>query len=430
MQSGTQNTSIMRPLPLYASYWYLIGPAFCIALQLYVNYRFGLTALVGNATFPDVICLLSCIVLVVYIVLSHRSKVEDKHSELAFVSCGAGFISMVALEAYPPSDFFAIAGCVGALLFSLYFMTQLLLWLEVFICHDNILNLVYFLLASALSIAVCWFLMGLDGARLICALALIVFLSTIFLKKALDSTPRLKNLPSSDSPSSNDSLLIFRSGSMLAITFFFGLGFMYTTSFMSLERFHSQFDWTAAIYALLLCMLVLALAGRVRISALYYLSIPLIMTGVILALLGRETAFSPYKFNEVGFFTYIVFIAVLYCALGHERNIKTIKSSCMLIMGLYLGIFAGRQLFAAIETFAPIQAKAVLEASVAIAIVLVLVTCTMIGLHIVENVISTELSHPRFTHITAYESREYARHIASIYDLSEREEQIVSLMLV
>lgn len=102
MQSDTQNTSLMRSLPLYASYWYLIGPAFCIALQLYVNYRFGLTALVGNATFPDVICLLSCIVLAVYIALSHRAKIEDRHNELTFMSCGAGFISMVALEAYPP----------------------------------------------------------------------------------------------------------------------------------------------------------------------------------------------------------------------------------------------------------------------------------------------------------------------------------------
>ena len=66
---------------------------------------------------------------------------------------------------------------VGIMLFSFFLMTHLLLWLEVFVCYDNMVNLVYVLAVAALACCLCWFLIGLEGPRLLWALAFVVALA-------------------------------------------------------------------------------------------------------------------------------------------------------------------------------------------------------------------------------------------------------------
>lgn len=213
------------------------------------------------------------------------------------------------------------------------------------------------------------------------------------------------------------------------MTFFFGVGFMYTTSFMSLEEFHSSFDWSVPAYALALCAVVVLFSKRIRVSTLYYVAMPITIAGVLLALFGNPLPLSPTVLNEVGFFTYLVFILVLYCSLGHERNLVPTVTSCLLTIGLYLGLFAGRQLFAMVDTFADEGSKVSVHALLAVLIMVLLVVCTMIGLRIVSSLVSRELSRSQFAHITTFESSETAARIAGIYKLSEREAEVLCLML-
>ena len=213
------------------------------------------------------------------------------------------------------------------------------------------------------------------------------------------------------------------------MTFFFGVGFMYTTSFMSLEEFHTSFDWTVPVYALLLCVAVLVFSRRIRVSTLYAIAMPVAIAGILLALFDNPLQISPTILNGIGFFTYLVFILVLYCVLGREWNSASPRVACLLILGLYLGLFAGRQLFSAVETLVDVGSQAFVHELLAVALLVVLVICMMGGWRIINKIVSEELSRSRFDHITELESSETAARIAAIYKLSEREGEVLELML-
>lgn len=425
MENPSRMRSLARSALVYASYWYLLGPAFGVSLQLYVNYRFGLVKVLGSATFPDVICIVSCLVLAAYMTASFFVSLRAQRSAIALVAAVSGVLSVFAMEVPYlfgiPTGVWAL---VGIVLFSFFLMSHVLLWFEVFVCHDNMLNLIYVLLLSALACALCWFFIGLEGPRLIGVLVLAVILGAAVLLKSFRSTSEL------NSPQivGSDRLRLQEWG-LLIVTFFFGVGFMYTTSFMSLEDFHNSFDWTIPIYAVVLCAVVLTFSRRVRVSTLYYVAIPITIAGILLTLFDNPTSLSPTILNEVGFFTYLVFILVLFCALGHERNSESSRTSCLLTIGFYLGLFAGRQLFAVVDMFVDADTKVFVHALLAVCILVALVVCTMIGLRIVSGIVSNELSRAQFTHITSFESSEASARIAAIYKLSEREQEVLCLVL-
>lgn len=189
---GRRMRPFAKSLIVYASYWYLLGPAFGVSLQLYLNHRFGLVKALGTATFPDVICVASCIVLVCYMAASSFFSLRAHRRRLALASSACGVASMPAMVL--PSLLGASSGAwelVGIMLFSFFLMTHLLLWLEVFVCYDNIVNLVYVLAVAAAACCLCWFLIGLEGPRLLCALVFVVALAGGVLLKGFRSTVEL-----------------------------------------------------------------------------------------------------------------------------------------------------------------------------------------------------------------------------------------------
>ena len=220
---------------------------------------------------------------------------------------------------------------------------------------------------------------------------------------------------------------------LLVVTFVFGLGYMYTTSVMSLEDFHNVFDWTNIVYGLALCAIVFVFSKKIRISMLFYLAAPITIAGILLTLFRNPFPLSPSILSNVGFFTYLVFVLVLYCAISREHNSEPLRASCLLTLSLYAGLLAGRQLFAVMDAFlgSDVDAEAAhaFHAPLEISIVVLLVVCTMIGMRIIDAIVSHELSRPQLAHITAYEASEASAHIAVIYRLSDREREVLSLLL-
>lgn len=422
--------SAARLFLVYASYWYLLGPAFGVALQLYVNYRFGLVQVIGGATFPDIICIFSCIVLAGYIAVASFASLQSHRVGIAWGAAACGVLSVLGMQAPAlPGWLAGLLPIASMMLFSSFFMSHLLLWFEVFSCHENMLTLIYILVLSSLANFLCWFLIGLEGSRLLCALVGAVVLGSAMLHKSFRSTTELDS-PQTDVQAEPHGHAWLPGGSgVLVATFFFGLGFLYTTSFMSLEDFHNSHDWSTTLYALGLCAAVLVFSRQIRISTLYYLATMLTIAGSMLALFDNPLGLPSGMLSEVGLFTYLVFVLVLYCAISHERNSKSPQASCLLIIALYLGLFAGRQLFATVDALIDADTKLFLHALIAVFIVMLLVVCTMIGLRTVSRIVSSELSSPGFAHITAYESSAFSARIAAIYRLSERECEVLCLML-
>lgn len=177
---------------VYASYWYMVGPAFPLTLQLYINYRFGLIRLIGDATYPDVICVFSCLILVGYVVSTFVFSFRTRKNGIALISTLCGIAAMVSTELMGilemPVGIWAIT---SMLLFSFFFMSHLLLWFEIFACKDSILNLIYILLLTAFAGCLCWFLIGLTGPRLICSLILLVIFAAVTLFKGFRDTAEL-----------------------------------------------------------------------------------------------------------------------------------------------------------------------------------------------------------------------------------------------
>lgn len=206
--AGHTMRSFAKSLLVYASYWYLLGPAFGVSLQLYLNHRFGLVNALGPATFPDVICVASCIVLMCYMAASSFFSLRAQRRRLALASSVCGVASMLAmvLPTLVVGVFSGAWALVGIMLFSFFLMTHLLLWLEVFVCYDNMVNLVYVLAVAALACCLCWFLIGLEGPRLLWALAFVVALAGGILLKGFRSTVEL------DSPRSESTGRVGKAG--------------------------------------------------------------------------------------------------------------------------------------------------------------------------------------------------------------------------
>lgn len=399
-----------------------------MSLQLYVNYRFGLVRLLGSATFPDIICAGSCLILVGYSVVTFFVNTRKRRGEISLIASASGVIAILGMEL--PGilgvsfGFFTI---VSILLFSFFLMTHVLLWFEIFACQDSMVNLIYILLLASLAGCLCWFFIDLDGPRLLCVLMGSIALGWASLLKALRSTTEL------NSPQVDQRVSVRPPVWLLVVTFFFGLGFMYTTSVMSLEAFHNVFDWANVVFALVLCAVILVFSRKIRISMLFYIAAPMTIAGILLTLFRNPFLLSPSILSNAGLFTYLVFVLVLYCAISREQNAEPLRASCLLILSFYVGCLGGRQLFsfmdARINENADADIASMLHVPLEVLIVVVLVVCTMIGMRIIDGVVSRDLSRPQFTHITTYESSEFCTRLATVYKLSEREYEVLCLLL-
>ena len=85
--------------------------------------------------------------------------------------------------------------------------------------------------------------------------------------------------------------------------------------------------------------------------------------------------------------------------------------------------------FSAVDALVDEGSQAFVHELLAVSLLVVLVVCMMGGWRIINKIVSNGLSRPRFDHITELENRETAMHIASIYKLSEREREVLELML-
>lgn len=420
--------SLSRAFLVYASYWYLLGPALGISLQLYINYRFGLVRLLGPATVPDVICVFSCLVLLGYICVTFFITTRSQRRVVALLSAACGVVSLFGMEL--PNMMGIAPGIISAismLLFSFFLITQLLLWFEIFACYDSMLTLVYILMLSALAGCLCWFFIGIEGPRLLSVLTATTLIATGLLFKGFSATAEL------NSPQADQRKPARPPVWLLVVTFFFGLGFLYTTSVLSLEVFHGVFDWANVVYALMLCLVVFVFSKRLRISMLFYIAAPMTIAGVVLTFFRNSFSIPPSILSNAGLFTYLVFVLVLYCAICREQNSEPLRASCFLILSFYVGLLAGRQLFTAVDSFIAEDVGAdfatMLHVPLEAIIVIVLVVCTMVGMRVIDEIVSRDLSRPQLAHITTYESSETSARIAAIYKLSDREREVLCLLL-
>ena len=424
-ESTEHSQPTINTLLVYISYWYLLGPAFGISIQLYINYRFGLINLARGITYPDVICISSCMILAIYVVLSKPFESKLFSRRMIIISGISGLAAILLMEiptlANQPTP---LIGLLGSIFFSGFLMTQILIWLSVFAKHDNIIVLIYTLASTVLSTSLSWFAIGLCGARLVCFLVAIILcsmgLTHISIRKTTEIGAFHENEPN---------LRASAERGLLGVTFFFGVGVMYTTCFVSLEDFHNTHDWTVAIYSAVLIAAVFFFSRRIKITTLYYIATPITISGILLALFNQQLASLPKLLTGVGFFTYLVFVIALYCALIRERNSKSILSSCVLVLGFYLGLFTGRHLFSTTEILTTNETGTLLHVFVATAIVTMLIICAMIGIRVTSTVVSTELSRAQFDHVTSFGSSDFATRIASIYKLTSREAEVLNLLL-
>lgn len=87
---------------IYKGYWFMAGPAFALALQFYLNHRFGLVEVADAITFPDILCGFSCLIMAGFIVGSHIIEIRGQQRHLAIASAIAGILSIALIETPPP----------------------------------------------------------------------------------------------------------------------------------------------------------------------------------------------------------------------------------------------------------------------------------------------------------------------------------------
>lgn len=418
-------STLKGALRIYRGYWFMAGPAFALALQFYLNHRLGLAEMFPRATFPDVLCGVSCVVLLVYIAascLTHRSLSRF----LPEASNVAGVASFACLAVSAPLGFsghlfvFLVAGSV---LFAFYFMSQIILWFEVFCCLDNVVNLLFGLLFTALSGVLCWFLLGLFGARLLVAEVAYVLLGGVCMGFARRKIPELD----SRRPASRSFANL--PASLLAATFLVGFGLMYSTCSISLHDLHASFSWSLTIFSAVLCAIVFLGSSRISIQMLYYVAAPLTMAGIAISLFSPLAASFSLTLVNLGCYTFFVFVAILHCSICHKQNLNPLRATSLLVLSLYIGIFGGRALFSVVDGFVDPAFVDAAHAVVSAVLVMILVVCLMAGNVAARKEIIEREVKQGFDHINEYDTNEFAERIVSSYKLTDREFEVLKLLL-
>lgn len=418
-------STLKGALRIYRGYWFMVGPAFALALQFYLNHRLGLVEMFPQATFPDVLCGISCVALLAYIAascLTHRSL--SRFLPVASSIAGVGSFACLAVSA--PLGFsgrlfvFLVA---GAVLFAFYFMSQIILWFEVFCCLDNVVNLLFGLLFTALSGVLCWFLLGLFGTRLLVAEVVYVLLGGACMRFARRRAPELDSRRHASRPFAKLPV------SLLVATFLVGFGLMYSTCSISLHDLHASFSWSLAIYSAGLCALVFLASSRISIQMLYYVAAPLTMAGIAISLFSPSAASFSLTLVNLGCYTFFVFVAVLHCSICHKQSLNPLRATSLLVLSLYIGIFGGRALFSVVDGLVGSDSGNAVHTVVSAVLVMILVVCLMMGnVAARKEMIEREVKQG-FDHINEYDTNEFAERIVSSYKLTDREFEVLKLLL-
>ncbi len=402
-------------LRIYRGYWFMVGPAFALALQFYLNHRLGLVEVLPRATFPDILCGASCIILLVYIVASYLTR-RSLSRFLPTTSCVAGVCSFLCLMFQAPL-------WLSAALFAFYFTSQIILWFEVLCRLDNVVNLLFGLLFTALSGALCWFLLGLFGARLLVSEIAYVLLGGVCMRTGRRKIPEVASRRFAHRPFADLPISVF------AATFLVGFGLMYSTCFISLHDLHASFSWGLTIYSAALCAIVFLASGRVSIQMLYYIAAPLTMAGIAISLFSPSAASFSLTLVNLGCYTFLVFVAILHCSICHKQNLSPLRAASLLVLSLYVGIYGGRALFSVVDGYVGAFSGDAVHTVISAALVMILVVCLMVGNVAARKEMIERDVRQEFDHINEYDTNEFAERIMASYKLTEREFEVLKLLL-
>lgn len=403
---------------------YLLGPTFVLVTFFWVHYQMGLPKIYGQLSFPDIVCLVGCLFLILFFVLSFFWKRESYRTHTLLCGLVCGIISMLCItmpELLPVPRNIAIF--IGAALFACYLISFLLLWLNVFEKQSVMLVIIYLLFSAALGYLITWIFLDLDGLRSACALIGIVVLSGLFLLNGLHHSAD-ESILQKDTESSERLPFGF-----IFLSFAFSISYMYAIMINGLNSFHSSFTWDLPVAALILLFIGLLLRKRMTLVWIFSLAAPLMIVGLLLTLFIDLDSSFLFSFFHLGFFVYLVFLLAMYCGCAQERSVNALRLACLLILGIFVGCILGRFLHPTLGLVFPHYAEQA-QSVASILIIGLLVICTVYGSQAIYRLFGSTDKQPRFESLSASdEKRLDADEIASKYGLSEREYEVLQLLL-
>lgn len=414
--------------------WYLIGPSFVLAIFFWSHYKMGLTQLPCNLAYPDVVCISGSVFLVAFLSISRFINLDRQFLRLIIFGAVSGLASMFCIIL--PGIFSlerSVFLLVSAILFAFFLISSTLLWLSLLKNQSIMLTMVYVLCSVILGYGISWFMLDLDVIRTAWALSGSTILTALFLLRGLRKSPvepssfgtaaeaphaQVKKRPAGRIPAG-----------FACISFAFSASYMYITMVNGLEVYHSVFTWDIIITALLLLALGLLVQKRLTLAGLFSLAAPLMIVGLLLTLfIDMDTAFLFGLFH-MGYFVYLLFILILYCGCLQELNINPFALASLLVLSVFIGFSAGRLLYPALIALFSSSAHLYLP-FVSIAVIVLLILCTLYGLHCIYQIFGSSAHPPRFNALGTESGQGMdSGQIAQRYGLSEREREVLELLL-
>jgi DNA-binding CsgD family transcriptional regulator len=420
--------NIKNAVAYSVAHWYLGGPAFAIALFFFVHFRLGMVRVVGSLTFPDLCFLASSVFLLLLIGATFLARLAERQHLLLIIStlCGTLCFLCIGLPAVLGVPL-GIFGLLGAVLFSVFIITNWLLWFQIISHLPILVTAIIITVSIALASLFVWYLVGLDTYRLLWGLLLLVALAALTAFRALREQAEPLSLKAVDKTEQNPDAR-FPVG-FLVVTFCFSLAFMFTTSLTGLEAFHSNFNWDLAVFALLLLAGMLLLPKRISIAVLFSIAAPATIASILFSLIPGVVVAVPASLYNLGFFIYLVFVITLFCGIAQELRGDSSRLACFLILSFYVGCFVGRGLYPAIEFLFAGDVE-YYRTILATAIILVLVICTTLCLRVIYRISGNEAHDSPFDFVGLPQHEGLSFEQASeLFDLSEREAEVLELML-
>jgi DNA-binding CsgD family transcriptional regulator len=395
-----------------------------IAYLFWVHYRLGFAALIGTLTFPDIVFLSSCLVIIAYILLSFYAKLSNYRSRFAIFGAVCGILSALLTEAPIVIGIpFDLLGSLGASMFAIYLITYCLLWLGVFRKQGITVTVIYILFSVILGCFLAWFSLELYGYRVIWALSVMTALSAATLSTGLKRSSQRNSINTEKDTSVHMPI------GFLFTTLAFSISYMYAITVNSLEEFNSVFSWNVLIFSLLLLVLVFSLHKKMTVEALFSLAALLMIVGLLITLFTDIYHIILFDLFSFGYFTYLIFILLFYCGFAKERGGSDLRIACCLVLSIFVGLFIGRFLLSSIEFLFGQQAR-YYQVLVSVLLICILLVCTIVCLQTIFRIFGNISRHPEFKIISLYKQKHLdCNQITKIFDLSEREAEVLQLLL-
>jgi DNA-binding CsgD family transcriptional regulator len=399
-----------------------------IALFFRVHYQMGLVRLVDRLTFPDLSFIASMIVLVALFALSYFIDLPRHNRTLGVFGWVSGLVCTLAIEL--PALFSVSAGVfgtLGAIALALYLIPFWLLWFRVFKTRSLTVVVTTILISTAIGCFLAWFFLELTGFRLLFGLLLLLLLSGTTLLYGINRLPMgevaMEGVVDDGDKTGRIPIIL------LIVTFCFSLAYMYVNTRVGLETFHSTFSLGMVFYALILLLAVMLLSKWLTLGTFFSLAAPILITGMMLSLFTEIDTSITLSLFDFGFYTYLVFAAVLHFRLAENRGYHASRAACLLIAACFLGCFIGRFLPGSIDTLAG-QAAGQVHTVVSVLIITFLVICTMFCLVNTYRLFGALFTNPLKEILdTGDGERLGCEQAATVFDLSERELEVLRLLV-